>query len=206
MSTYPRILRAGSKPHLDHYPIPWARVGDAVTFYNSHGYEYVEVPWVVSKESVAITIPQDVEPTHHPDGILVGSAEQSFIELMRLGRLTNGRYVAASPCFRGDKFDGWHQPSFFKVELISIMTKSLSVNHAQDEFNFMVGKASEFFRKFLGNSRFGHETTIDTTESFDILINDIEVGSYGVREHSDFSWVYGTGLAEPRFSMALARE
>jgi hypothetical protein len=32
--------------------------------------------------------------------------------------------------------------------------------------------------------------------------NDIEIGSYGMREYENFKWIYGTGMAEPRFSKA----
>jgi hypothetical protein len=31
----------------------------------------------------------------------------------------------------------------------------------------------------------------------------IELGSYGIREHDNLKWVFGTGLAEPRLSKVL---
>lgn len=37
----------------------------------------------------------------------------------------------------------------------------------------------------------------------DIVFRGIELGSYGIREHKYLKWVYGTGLAEPRFSNVL---
>ena len=36
--------------------------------------------------------------------------------------------------------------------------------------------------------------------SEDILINGIEYGSYGIRTFKDFYYIYGTGVALPRFS------
>jgi hypothetical protein len=38
----------------------------------------------------------------------------------------------------------------------------------------------------------------------DLEINGIEVGSYSRRSFGGISWTCGTGLAEPRFSMATA--
>ena len=39
--------------------------------------------------------------------------------------------------------------------------------------------------------------------SGDITADGIELGSYGVRECEFVRWIYGTGLAEPRFSTLL---
>ena len=44
---------------------------------------------------------------------------------------------------------------------------------------------------------------VETDEGWDINVGGIEVGSYGSRSIHDHLWVYGTGLAEPRFSQAL---
>jgi hypothetical protein len=32
------------------------------------------------------------------------------------------------------------------------------------------------------------------------MYNGFELGSYGVRQYHDITWIYGTGIAEPRFS------
>lgn len=37
-------------------------------------------------------------------------------------------------------------------------------------------------------------------ESFDLMYQNIELGSYGIRKVEEFSFIYGTGLALPRFS------
>ena len=44
---------------------------------------------------------------------------------------------------------------------------------------------------------------VPTKEGYDLMINGIEVGSYGLRMGNGYEWVYGTGLAEPRFSVAI---
>jgi hypothetical protein len=48
----------------------------------------------------------------------------------------------------------------------------------------------------------GHLNIVQTEIGHDIELNSIEIGSYGWRQHRDIIWAYGTGLAEPRFSIA----
>jgi hypothetical protein len=45
-------------------------------------------------------------------------------------------------------------------------------------------------------------TIVKTEIGHDIELNGIEIGSYGWRQNQDIIWAYGTGLAEPRFSIA----
>lgn len=41
----------------------------------------------------------------------------------------------------------------------------------------------------------------ETAEGIDISLSGTEIGSYGFRKDKEgFTWSYGTGLAEPRFS------
>ena len=110
------------------------------------------------------------------------------------GKLQYGKYVAASPCFRDEvKCDEIHFPYFFKVELISINSKSPEwdmdqcIDHAQDFFTANCNDKIEI---------------VKTKDGFDLNLNNIEIGSYGIRSYEGFQWVYGTGLAEPRFSQA----
>jgi hypothetical protein len=42
-----------------------------------------------------------------------------------------------------------------------------------------------------------------TPEGIDLVLNGIEVGSYGVRTVGNRTWTYGTGLALPRFTVAI---
>jgi hypothetical protein len=44
---------------------------------------------------------------------------------------------------------------------------------------------------------------VTTSDGYDIEYNGVEIGSYGIRKTSFLEWIYGTGLAEPRFSRSL---
>lgn len=178
--------------------IEWKILANAIQFYIDLGYDYVEVPWMVSKEACEITAPpgkqllRTLEGTNEY-GYPVGSAEQGFLQLSLTGKLPPGNYVTCSPCFRnGDYGDKWHFPQFMKVELFdSLPQGDLSLSN-------MVFSAKCFFSKFaLPEIREINETALD------LEIDGIEVGSYGIGKYKDFSWVYGTGVAEPRLSQIL---
>lgn len=195
------------KPHTDLPVLPeinYALLGEAIAFYKARGYTYVEAPWAVSDKSVAITCPH---PIYTADvnhlGALVGSAEQSFLHLDLGGRLGTGRFVACTPCFRlGDMEDDLHFPTFMKVELYQ--------NGPAGMFDLikMMDDAGALFRE-LGASP--DDLSAPTNgDGWDIALNGIEIGSYGARVHeledgSNHLWLYGTGLALPRFEQALAR-
>lgn len=178
--------------------INWAWVGKAVQHYIGNGFSYLEAPWVVSQDALQVTLPSDRFGfrLNHPNldlGYLVGSAEQSFIQMMMSGLLDKGKYCAAGPCFRDETIvDNWHQYYFFKIELIEVSPESSNLFE-------MLHCARDFMEK-LG--------AIDldiakTEEGFDLYCNDIEVGSYGYREYKGMKWIYGTGLALPRFTNAI---
>lgn len=181
----------------------WSLLGRAVEFYKARGYTYVEVPWAVSESSVAITCPNP-QFTARVDhlGSLVGSAEQSLLHLDLAGKLAPGSYVACSPCFRlGDAADDLHFPTFMKVELY---------RNDHDLFNYlkMLKDAGDLFRE-LGAAAMDLAAPQDD-RGIDITLGGIEIGSYGLRTHESedrslHHWAYGTGLALPRFSQALAR-
>lgn len=176
---------------FDHRPINWKLISSAIDFYQSRGFTYLEVPWIVAPTSTDVTTPPGKRALSTDIGNLVGSAEQSFIELMRTENLT-GCYVAASPCFRDEKSD-IHQPYFFKVELFKRHKSTVESSAC-----LFATHATAFFLHI------GAEATLTKTqEGYDILLNGVEIGSYGVRQHEDMVWTYGTGIAEPRFSYAL---
>lgn len=185
-------------------PIDYALAGDAISHYRGAGFRYVEAPWSVSSQAIEITIPRDHDPmmVWHPtltEGFLVGSAEQGFLQMMLDGAIPSGRYVAAGPCWRDDPVDEWHQRYFFKVELIDIASPRgvFEPFHVEQ----MVDAARSFMKERCGT---GVIETVKTDEGFDLTLNGIEVGSYGHRRHDKLDWIYGTGLALPRFSMAKA--
>jgi seryl-tRNA synthetase len=178
--------------------IQWDLVGRAITFYEGAGFRYVEVPWIVDERAISATLPPGRKAFEAADGFLVGSAEQSLLKMVFDGSLKEGDYVAASPCFRDDVPDELHQRHFFKVELMSVREDHKS----QMSLHVMTGMALSFFRQTLGVKG---AAAVKTNEGFDIQIKGIEVGSYGQRSANGYAWVYGTGLALPRFSIACNR-
>jgi hypothetical protein len=173
--------------------IDYHLISNCIKKYEDLGYKYIDVPWFTTEKIVNITLPPGKKPFHINNDYLVGSAEQSFLHLILAGELKDGKYVAASPCFRDDEIDQYHQKYFFKVELINY-----SNSYKFDYFDLMnvISDAqrtlSSLCTKTIKSSK--------TNEGVDLSINDIEIGSYGIRQFSNFNWIYGTGLAEPRFS------
>lgn len=164
--------------------IDYNLLAEAKDFYVHKGFEYIEVPWRVSLEAIRST---------HPDISvfdLIGSGEQGFVQLMLNGELPKGKYCTITPCFRYEPvFDGIHLPYFMKLELIDIFPDS------------GIWEPLLAAKEFMG--RYSNLNLTKPSTGVDININNIEVGSYGRREYGDLRWVYGTGLAEPRFSYAL---
>ena len=195
-----------------NHPIDYPLIARAIDFYGRKGFRYIEAPWMAHHKAVHSTLPKDKTPfylsgNYDIDGFaLVGSAEQAFVQLMLDGKLPLGSHMAAGPCFRDDEVDELHQKTFFKIELIIVMDYAPSRDFAyrlasDDAFMFLTSEAIR-----LGGFKNRHATEIVPTETgYDINLNDIEIGSYGVRSFEGHHWIYGTGLAEPRFSMALAK-
>ena len=191
-------------PLIKTQTIDWGRIARAVAFYQSKGFIYVEVPWMVDDSFVRPTYPEDVPQKTcfaTEKGTLVGSAEQSFLAYKKQGGNVHGhkRMVAVTPCFRDHQpKTHFHQPWFMKVELWSE-----DPNFKADKLMLLAG---EFFAKE------GTFITMEETDiGFDWKVGDIEIGSYGNRtwgkeEWSKTTWSYGTGLAEPRFSQALKEQ
>lgn len=181
-------------------PLDWSLVGEAVDFYVSRGFSYVEVPWAVSDRAIRYTLPEgavDIKLSTEWDATLVGSAEQSLIELKLRGSLPPGKLVSVSPCFRGEAYTSKkeaRQLTFMKVELfVPNSTEYLSLAYLAEEFFFSEQRLP------VGR--------VHTDLGVDLFHANLEVGSYGCRtitlpNGTPFTWSYGTGLAEPRFSVA----
>lgn len=186
--------------------INYSRIGEALGYYEKLcKYKLIEVPWLVSKEAIDVTKPPALRYFDTFAGHLVGSGEQSLLEIR--SRLTpNQRYVCATPCFRDEPEEDYlHLQYFFKVELMHV----LPVDEKAAMEN-MLKEAHDYHAKHKNYATgfYTAQPTVDvvaTSEGFDINVNGIEVGSYGIREYNKFLWVYGTGLAEPRFTQALER-
>jgi hypothetical protein len=188
--------------------INYSHIARAIEYYTALGYEQIEVPWVVPMEVAEITHKNALGSrwtlgANHSK-ILVGSGEQSFLDMILRGELAPGRYVCATPCFRDEYvIDELHRPYFFKVELINTLE-----DITRESALWMASEARNFFKtRALRTSLYMTEIE----DCWDIYASDIEIGSYGYREHTlragkVIKWVYGTGCAEPRMSIALNRQ
>lgn len=181
--------------------IDYLALSAAQMFYQKMGFEYIEVPWVVSEAINNITCPKDVLQYRVTKGdkkkTLVASGEQGFLYLIAKGQLPSGQYQTITPCFRNDDFDQWHTKYFMKNELITFGQKSLAWSHYLDETIRLATKL--FVQLGLDENKIVKQKCPDG--SFDLMYEGVELGSYGIRETTFVKWVYGTGLAEPRFSM-----
>lgn len=173
--------------------INYQLISDSINYYEKKGFSRIESPWTVTEKVSAITKPEDRIDfkLEHNGKVLVASGEQSFLYLYLKNFLPKGRYQTVTPCYRYESFDFLHTKYFMKNELI-ITDK---VNNK--ELNKLVDDAMEFFIKYLDKE---HIKVVETKDGFDINYKEYELGSYGIRECEFLRWIYGTGLAEPRFS------
>lgn len=193
--------------------IDYNKIGFAVDFYTGVGFEYIDVPWIVSEKSVAATAPVGVRMFNTFAGELVASGEQSFIEIRKRLMGATGfpaLFQCVTPCFRDEPVnDDLHLQYFMKNELIAVCHPTHDKNYIPwAAIDFLIRNALVFFKKFVKDHdaiRVVSTPQDNSVVNTDILINDIEVGSYGYRHYEDFCWVYGTGIAEPRFSQAIAQ-
>lgn len=173
-----------------------ARMGE---HYTRLGFQDLPQPWVASHRAIHATLPTGAASTTLNDGqILVGSAEQAFIDCMLAGRMRPGRWQATTPCFRREPvFDALHHPYFMKLELIDYMPES-----AEAALESMVRQVSCALDNLLPIGGVAIQTE-KTEIGWDLTLRGQEIGSYGIREHAGHQWVYGTGIAEPRFTTLL---
>ncbi|MCK9447223.1 hypothetical protein M0Q50_10270 [bacterium] len=186
--------------------INYKYISDAVEFYSNKGYTYIEVPWYVTEDVMNVTRPIEgklIDDYYLPKNnkYLVASAEQSFIYDIFKGIISEGYYVAVTPCFRFEKINDIHKKVFIKVELIYIsydMKEDLN-----DKLNKIILDAKEFFENKLSDKIIIKNTIQDNSvENFDIEYKGYELGSYGIRKYKNMcQWIYGTGCAEPRLSI-----
>lgn len=172
-------------------------IADAQEHYEALGYEDVAVPWVISREAMDATLPTDKVPYGTFGGFLVGSAEQSFIDMLLSGAEL-GRVQATTPCFRDERHDELHSPYFMKTELFDGLLPP-----TEESVLSVVEDAKTFFERYLrvAIQREG-ELAWDLVE-YD---SGIELGSYGVRQIPGHSWIYGTGVALPRLQQVLDQQ
>ncbi len=188
--------------------INYSIISEAIDFYTQNGFKYIETPWIVPDEVSKITSPvRTGEKFALKDGILVGSAEQGFLDLIINGDLNPGKYVSCGPCFRDEmNLDDCTLETFLKVELIEYLPDDPTFKEIEQGLAYVKNCAFEFMS--LYSKGISIHLTDDGIDTSDITICHrdrlIELGSYGLRhyctEDRDISWIYGTGVAEPRFS------
>lgn len=168
----------------------------ALSYYESKGYNMIDIPLVVDQKVSEHTKPIGVPDLHHINSkVYVASAEQSFLQLHKDGNLSDGKYMALSPCYRHERFlDDTHYLMFLKLELIVVGL------YKKNPLCEMVGDCERFFREQLDPSII-LEGKVTFGDELDITCKGIELGSYGKRKMIDGTpYYYGTGLAEPRLS------
>ena len=172
----------------------------ATDFYAKHGFQRVEVPWTVTKEISDITKPpekRDFQLVHENGKVLVGSAEQSFLYQYAKGFLPLSKYLAITPCFRFESITSPdHSKYFIKAELIQ--TDAVSFN----DLRAVIDVAFQFFSQYLPPNE-GLAIKQTDLNQFDIEFRGKELGSYGIRSCDFLTWIFATGVAEPRLSQTL---
>ncbi len=175
---------------------------EALRFYSSKGYAPIDVPLVVDMDVSEHTKPKGVPELYHgkvggEHKCYVASAEQSFIQLHKEGKLKDGMYMAVTPCYRHERFTSdTHYLMFMKLELIAV-----GVEKWQPYEEGVLRDAFQFFENELNLNTV---TTNWKNNSCDILDSKtgIELGSYGHRLMPDGTgYIYGTGCAFPRISL-----
>jgi seryl-tRNA synthetase len=175
--------------------IDYKLINDSIVYFETSGFKRIETPWLVTEAIDSITRPKNVEPfvVNAKNKNLIASGEQAFLYLYVKEYLPMGKFQTVTPCFRNDSFDFTHTKYFMKNELIQTdeVTKS--------NLEMMVEKALEFHQQ-----NFVTKLHVETTQDgFDIMLDDYELGSYGIRECEFLKWIYGTACAEPRTSKLI---
>ena len=176
--------------------IDYGILAEALRIYERYGYQRITTPWLVSKEAIYATKPFDHRSFETFDGHLVASGEQGFIQMALDGLLAHDvKLMTITPCFRDDAIDEWHLRHFVKIELCWAYPKD-----SWQALVEMIENAGTVLRCL------GAKTSVpmSTPPGIYDLVDErgIELGSYGIRKYKNFEWVFGTGLAEPRFSQA----
>jgi hypothetical protein len=185
--------------------------------YESHGFNPIDVPWSVEPAFSEMTSVDDAFALRGGN-VMVGSAEQAFLQQMIAPAsgypvvLLDKTYQAITPCFRGDTTDELHRTQFMKLELFSASKDVDRLFKILDRVRELaVDLFEEMIVEYAGDHRHLLLTSVLPTggQSFDINLirigrEPIELGSYGIRSYHDTHWVYGTGLALPRFADAVS--
>lgn len=182
----------------------WHNLTNLADGYSAQGFADYPQPWFASQRAIEMTLPPGTTPTVlHGEDLLVGSAEQAFIDRMLQGTMKPGKWQTITPCFRREpQYDALHLPYFVKLELIHYMPEQ--VEYALSDMLAVVHSA---LQRRLNCHPLAHELRLTrerTDIGWDLMLRGQEVGSYGIRAFENHQWVYGTGVAEPRFSTLMS--
>lgn len=174
--------------------IDYNLISKSIEYYQSKGFIRIESPWTVSEFVDNITKPKDriSFQLKHNNKCLVASGEQSFLYLYLKDFLPLGQFQTTTPCYRFESFDNLHTKYFIKTELI----KTDVVN--EEELHKIINICFNFYKTYIPDIE-----VVKTDIGYDIQYQDIELGSYGIRECEFLKWIYATGCAEPRFSKII---
>lgn len=181
-------------------------IAESIRHYEEFGFIRVESPWTVTRSISNITKPEGAKDFYiaEKDKVLVASGEQSFLALYNKEFLPKGWYQTVTPCFRDESFTPLHTKYFIKNELIITGENELNTEYMSIVWlENIVEKASWFFQKYLDSKHIKIKST--SSLSYDIMCEEIELGSYGIRQCDFLKWIYGTGVAEPRLSRAIQK-
>jgi hypothetical protein len=176
--------------------INYGLIQNSIYFYERAGYLRVESPWTVTEAISNITKPEWATSftIKEKNKVLVASGEQSFLAMYNKGFLPLGQFQTVTPCFRDDAFSLVHTKYFVKNELI----KTDRTTH--DDLMKVINVAWAYFKYVAGPDVKLKELDDGT---YDLYLGDIELGSYGIRTCPFLTWIYGTGIAEPRLTRAM---
>jgi hypothetical protein len=167
----------------------------SIVHYEGYGFVRVEAPWYVNRFVSDITKPPHGTDFGLDNGnqVLVASGEQSFLELYLHNYLPKGQFQAVTPCFRDERVDFLHSKYFIKNELIKTDATT------PDDLGKVINSAVRFYEQYVN----GVNVVEVGKNQFDIYFKEVELGSYGIRNCDFLTWIYGTGVAEPRLSQVM---
>lgn len=205
--------------------IDYGMLARASALYEAQGFKPIEVPWRITEDILNITKPSHVQNKDYmiqgTDKGLIASGEQGFLYLANKGVLPPGKYQTITPCYRNETHDRYHSKQFMKLELIELLDpcSAIELTNArlmQDAVESMARTAKSVMSNLMNEDLLKYLLIVNTgnfdeiavpgTQQRDVTImldREIELGSYGARRTSFATWIYGTGLAEPRFSKAV---
>jgi hypothetical protein len=195
LNTHTGLHRSNSLGNMINYQ----HIHDSVQFYENAGFKRVESPWTVTEQISKITAPPGVclFSIKEKNKVLVASGEQSFLALYNKGFLPKGKFQTVTPCFRDESFDSLHTKYFIKNELIRTDVVT------EDALHDLIACSIMFFSGYFVNDIRELKVVETGKNMYDIVFKDVELGSYGIRKCDFLTWIYGTGVAEPRLSRTM---